>query len=57
METIWSACLRFKREAVRLALSSDLPRKRVANDLGVGLSTLGSFIAQEPSSGYDKRDI
>lgn len=35
----------FKREAVRLALSSGLPRKRVAEDLGVGLSTLGKWIA------------
>jgi transposase len=35
----------FKREAVRLALSSGLPRKRVAVDLGIGLSTLGKWIA------------
>jgi len=35
----------FKREAVRLALSSGLPRKRVAADLGIGLSTLGKWIA------------
>ena len=26
----------FKREAVRIALSSRLPRERVASDLGVG---------------------
>jgi len=34
----------FKREAVRLALSSRLSRKQVAMDLGVGLSTLGKWI-------------
>jgi transposase-like protein len=31
----------FKREAVRIALTSGLPRARVAADLGVGKSTLG----------------
>lgn len=36
----------FKREAVRLALSSGLSRKRVAADLGIGLSTLGKWIAR-----------
>jgi|GEM_PF-1460206 transposase len=35
----------FKCEAVRLALSSGLSRKRVADDLGVGLSMLGKWIA------------
>jgi len=30
----------FKREAVRIALNSGLLRRRVASDLGVGLSTL-----------------
>jgi len=29
---------------VRIALSSDLPRKQVASDLGVGFSTLGRWI-------------
>ena len=35
----------FQREAVRLALSSGLTRKQVAADLGIGLSTLGKWIA------------
>lgn len=34
----------FKREAVRIALSSGLSRERVAADLGVGKSTLGKWI-------------
>jgi len=29
----------FKREAVRIALNSGLSRRRLASDLGVGLST------------------
>ena len=36
----------FKQEAVRIALTSGLPRARVAADLGVGKSTLGKWIAQ-----------
>jgi transposase len=36
----------FKREAVRIALTSGLPRERVASDLGVGKSTLGKWLSQ-----------
>ena len=36
----------FKQEAVRIALTSGLPRERVAADLGVGQSTLGKWISQ-----------
>jgi transposase len=36
----------FKQEAVRIALTSGLSRRRVAADLGVGLSTLGKWISQ-----------
>jgi transposase len=36
----------FKQEAVRIALTSGLPRRRVASDLGVGHSTLGKWISQ-----------
>jgi transposase len=35
----------FKREAVRLALSSGLSQTQIASDLGIGLSTLGKWIA------------
>ncbi len=35
----------FKQEAVRIALTSGLSR-RVASDLGVGLSTLGKWVSQ-----------
>lgn len=36
----------FKQEAVRIALSSGLSRRRVASDLGVGLSTLGKWVRE-----------
>lgn len=36
----------FKREAVRIALTSRLSRERVAADLGIGKSTLGKWLAQ-----------
>ena len=34
----------FRKDAVRIALSSGLTRKQVANDLGVGMSTLNKWI-------------
>lgn len=34
----------FRQDAVRIALNSGLTRKQVANDLGVGLSTLNKWI-------------
>lgn len=34
----------FKREAVRIAQTSGLTRKRVAADLGVGLSSLNKWL-------------
>ena len=34
----------FKRDAVRIALTSGLTRRRVASDLGVGLSTLNKWV-------------
>ena len=45
----------FKREAVRIALSSGLSRTRVPSDLGIGKSTLAKWIVDyrpaEPGSG------
>lgn len=35
----------FKRDAVRIALTSGLTRRQVASDLNIGLSTLGKWIA------------
>ena len=34
----------FKREAVRIALTSGQPRRQVASDMGVGFSTLAKWI-------------
>ena len=36
----------FRQEAVRIALTSWLSRRRVASDLGVGLSTRGNWASQ-----------
>jgi transposase len=36
----------FQQEAVRIALTSGLPRARVASDLGVGKSTLGKGVSE-----------
>ena len=36
----------FKQEAVRLALTSGLSRERLANDLGIGKSTLSKWLSQ-----------
>lgn len=36
----------FKQEAVRIVVTSGLSRRRVAADLGVGLSTLGKWVSQ-----------
>ena len=36
----------FKHEAVRIALTSGLARRRVASDLGVGFSTLGKWVSE-----------
>ena len=35
----------FRADAVRIALTSGLTRKQVADDLGVGMSTLNKWIA------------
>ena len=36
----------FRQEAVRIALTRALPRRRVASDLGVGFSTLSKWVSQ-----------
>ncbi len=35
---------RFRKDAVRIALTSGLSRKQVADDLGVGMSALNKWI-------------
>ena len=37
----------FRREAVRLALTSVRKRREIAEDLGIGLSTLTRWLGQE----------
>lgn len=39
--------LEFRREAVRLALTSGRTRREIAEDLGIGLSTLTRWLSQE----------
>lgn len=39
--------LEFRREAVRLALTSVRTRREIAEDLGIGLSTLMRCLSQE----------
>ena len=34
----------FRKDAVRIALTSGLPRKQIADDLGFGMSTLNKWI-------------
>lgn len=41
----------FKREAIRIALTSGITRKQVASDLGIGFSTLAKWIQR--SRPYD----
>ena len=36
----------FKAESVRIALTGGLSQRRVAADLGIGLSTLGKWVSQ-----------
>jgi transposase-like protein len=41
----------FRKDAVRIALTSGLTRKQVADDLGVGMSTLNKWITAHPLPG------
>jgi len=36
----------FRRDAVRIALTSGLTRKQVSSDLGIGMSTLNKWVAE-----------
>ena len=40
-----------RKDAVRIALTSGLTRKQVADDLGVGMSTLNKWITAHPLPG------
>ena len=41
----------FRREAVRLALTSGRTRREIAEDLGIGLSTLTRWLSRERDAG------
>ena len=48
----------FRTDAVRIALTSGLTRKQVADDLGVGMSTLNKWItAHRDTSVVSKEDL
>jgi hypothetical protein len=38
----------FRKDGVRIALTSRLTRKHVADDLGIGMSTLNNWITAHP---------
>ena len=44
----------FKREAVRLALTSGLSRKQISTDLGMGFSTLNKWVQRSRDEGLLK---
>jgi len=48
----------FRKDAVRIALNSGLTRKQVADDLGVGMSTLNKWVTAHRDSGVvSKEDL
>ena len=48
----------FRKDAVRIALTSGLTRKQVADDLGVGMSTLNKWItAHRETDVVSKEDL
>jgi len=48
----------FRQDAVRIALTSGLTRKQVADDLGVGMSTLNKWItAHRDTDVISKEDL
>ena len=46
----------FRQDAVRIALTSGLTRKQVADDLGVGMSTLNKWITAHRDTAVVSRD-
>ena len=46
----------FRQDAVRIALTSGLTRKQVADDLGVGMSTLNKWITAHLDTAVVSRD-
>ena len=48
----------FRADAVRIALTSGLTRKQVADDLGVGMSTLNKWVtAHRDTDVVSKEDL
>ncbi len=48
----------FRQDAVRIALTNGLTRKKVAEDLGVGMSTLNKWItAHRDTNAVSKEDL
>ena len=47
---------KFRQDAVRIALTSGLTRKQVADDLGVGMSTLNKWITAHRDTDVVSRD-
>jgi transposase len=43
--------IEFRKDAVRIALPCGLSRKQIADDLGVGMSTLNKWITAHPQTG------
>jgi len=46
----------FKRDAVRIALTSGLTRRQVSSDLGVGMSTLHKWVKIYRDTGIVSKD-
>ena len=47
----------FRQDAVRIALTSGLTRKQVADDLGVGMSTLNKWITRTETRTWCRKRI
>ncbi len=46
----------FRKDAVRIALTSGLTRKQVADDLGVGMSTLNKWITAHRDTDVESKE-